>query len=296
MLGESVLYGRQHRLWMSRRAALCGFATLLSTSAVSAAAEASFSFGLTSVFLDNDIGLLALLQQYLAPRLQRPVKLVKRRTYQELLTMLLSGELDAAWIGDFPYVQHHDSLALVVVPLYRHQPLYESYVIVNEVTEATAFDDLRRTVHAFCYDGTSSHLITRWLLASRRATVEEFFRNFFFTYSYRNIVRAVGAGLAESGSIEGFVWDLMKERQRELVDKTRIIYRSERLGFPPIVALETSSGLPATQAFATALLDMTSEPLGREILSMLALDGFTTVSPDLYEATAEKWRAIKAQV
>ena len=58
------------------------------------------------------------------------------------------------------------------------------------------------------------------------------FADFFFTYGHRNVVRAVASGLAESGSIDGYVWDVMSEREPDLIAKTRVIYRSEQLGFP----------------------------------------------------------------
>ena len=62
-----------------------------------------------------------------------------------------------------------------------------------------------------------------------------------------------------------------------------------------IVARLVVPGRHPLGVIATALLGMTSHRLGREILSLLALDGFTTASPDLYESTAEKWRLIKQQ-
>jgi phosphonate transport system substrate-binding protein len=291
------VHGRRQRFWKSRRAILRGFAGLVGASAVPANGEASFTLGLTPVFLDNDITFLPLLQEYLARQLAQPVVLVRRRTYQEISGMLLAGQLDAASICDFSYVQYQDRLALLAVPVYRHQPLHESYVIVNEASEARAFDDIRGTVHAFSDpDSTSGYLTTRWLLALRRENPVEFFRSFFFTNSYRNVIRAVATRLAESGSTEGYVWDVMKERKPELVDKTRIVFRSGWLGFPPLVALETSRNRPATQALAAALLGMTSDRRGREILSILKLDGFTTASPALYDSTVEKWRVVKAQM
>jgi phosphonate transport system substrate-binding protein len=293
-----VLYPDRHvhRFSMSRRAILCSMAGVVGTSALAANAPASFSLGLTPVFLDNDMPLLSLLQKYLSQQLDRLIVLVKRRTYREILAMLMSGQLDAAWICDFPYVQHQDRLTLLAVPLYRHQPLRETYVIVNKDSNARTFDDIRDTVHAFSDpDSTSGYLITRWLLALRGKTPAEFFRNFFFTYSHRNIIRAIGSGLGESGSVDGYVWDVVNEREPALFDKTRIVFRSAPLGFPPVVALETSRNLPATQALAAALLGMTSDRLGRQILSLLALDGFTTASPDLYESTADKWRLVKQQ-
>jgi hypothetical protein len=50
------------------------------------------------------------------------------------------------------------------------------------------------------------------------------------------------------------------------------------------------------KALAAALLDMPTDPLGREILTVLALDGFTTGTPDMYESTKKKWLIVKAQV
>ena len=291
-----LLYGlgQRQRRSTSRRAILRGFAGLAGTSAVRAHSEGRFSFGVTPVFLDNNMPLLSLLQEYLSHQLERPIVLVRRRTIREISMMLLSGQLDAAWICDFPYVQYQNRLALVAVPLYRHQPLRQAYVIVNKGSKATTFDDIRDTVHAFSDpDSTSGYLITRWLLALRGESPAEFFQNSFFTYSHRNIIRAIGSGLGESGSVDGYVWDVMNERESALLDKTRIVFRSAPLGFPPVVALETSRDLPATQALAAALLGMTSDRLGREILSLLALDGFTTASPDLYESTAEKWLLVK---
>ncbi len=287
---------QRHLFRLSRRTILCGMAGVAGTSAVLANGVASFSLGLTPVFLDNDMHLLSLLQEYLSRRLDRPIVLVKRRSYREISMMLLSGQLDAAWISDFPYVQYQDRLALVAVPLYRHQPLRRAYVIVNKGSKATTFDDIRGTVHAFSDpDSTSGYLITRWLLALRGESPAEFFQNSFFTYSHRNIIRAIASGLGESGSVDGYVWDVVNEREAALLDKTRIVFRSAPLGFPPVVALETSRDLPATQALAAALLGMTLDHLGRKILSLLALDGFTTANPDLYESTAEKWRLVKQQ-
>ena len=81
-----------------------------------ASAAETFTFGLTPLFLDNDIELLSMLERYLVKRLDRPVALVKRRTYHEISAMLLSGQLDAAWICDDPYVQYQEKLALLAVP------------------------------------------------------------------------------------------------------------------------------------------------------------------------------------
>jgi phosphonate transport system substrate-binding protein len=290
------IYNNRHRhqFHLSRRVVLCGF-TGLATASPSLSNEVGFSFGLTPVFLDNDMRFLTLLQRYLMRQLKRPVALVRRRSQREMVEMLISGQLHAAWISDLAYAQYQNRLTALAVPLFGHQPLYQSYIIVNEAIAAQTFDDIRGTQHAFSDPDTmAGYLITRWLLGVRQETPAGFFRDFFFTYGDRNTIRAVATGLAESGTVDGYVWEVMKGREPDLVDRTRIVFRSEPFGFPPIAMLETSN-LPAEQELGTAFLSMNTQPLGPEILSRLALDGFTTPGPELYANTAEKWRVLQSQ-
>ena len=272
-------------------------ATALLWPTNSAGAAETVSIGLNPLFLDSDIQLLSLLQTYLAERLGRPVQLLKRRTYQEITALLLSGQLDAAWVCDDPYVQHEDQFALLAVPLYRHEPLYQTYVIVSEGSKAQSFDDIRGTVHAFSDpDSTSGFLVTRYLLALRHTTPAQFFRTFFFTYGHRNVVRAVATGLAESGSIDGYVWDVMREREPELINKTRVVYRSEKLGFPPIVGLKSAQRCrPWRRRFRPPSLKCPRIRSADKSSAILELDGFTKADPDLYQGTLEKWLLVKAQ-
>ena len=117
-----MLYGV--REWqpsqLSRRAILYGFPGLVGVGSLPAHGEAEFLLGLTPMFIDNDMNLLSLLQKYLAQRLGQPVRLVRQRTNREASVRLLAGQLDAALISDFLYVQYQDRLALLAVPLYRH--------------------------------------------------------------------------------------------------------------------------------------------------------------------------------
>jgi phosphonate transport system substrate-binding protein len=284
----------------SRRGVLTALAAtvaLRGAFALPAVAASAVTFGLNPLFLDSDIQLLSMIQTYLAKRLDRPVQLTKRRTYQEITAMLLSGQLDAAWICDDPYVQHQDQLSLLATPLYRNEPLYQTYIIAGGTSQAKSFDDIKGTIHAFSDpDSTSGYLVTRYLLALQHATPAEYFRDSFFTYGHRNVVRAVASGLAGSGSVDGYVWDVMSEREPELISKTRVVYRSERLGFPPIVGLRAPRDPALAKSLSEAFIAMPYDPLGKEILGILKLDGFAQEPPDLYHSTLEKWLLVKAQV
>lgn len=260
------------------------------------AAEGEIRFGLTPVFLDSDIRLLAVLERYLGERLQRPVTLVKKRTYQEITLMLLSGQLDAAWICGFPYVQYRDQLSLVAVPVYNGRPEYQAYLIVNSDRAATSLDDLRGDVHAFSDpDSNSGFLVSRALLAGMGERPDSFFSRSFFTYGHRNVIRAVSSGLAQSGSVDGYVWDVMDVTEKTMVAQTRVIRKSRWWGFPPVACAAQARDNPATKAIAEALFAMKDDPLGREVLTTLHLDGFVEGEDSLFDGIARNYALVKAQ-
>ena len=91
--------------------------------------KSPLSFGLTPVFLTNDLELLTKLKTYLSRKCGREVELVQRRTYEEITALLVSAQLHAAWICGYPFVAYRDQLSLVGVPVWRGRPLYQSYII-----------------------------------------------------------------------------------------------------------------------------------------------------------------------
>jgi phosphonate transport system substrate-binding protein len=280
---------------MSRRHLLAASAAIaggLATCPVSA--EGGARIGLTPVLLDSDMLLVRALDEYFRGRLRRPVELVRRRTYQEISMMLLSGQLDSAWICGFPYVQYRDQLALVAVPVYLGKPLYQSYVIVNGHNPAQHFDDLRGQVHAFSDpDSNSGFLVTRALLAEMGEKPDTFFRHHFFTYGHRNVIRAVAAGLAGCGSVDGYVYDVVHATEPDVVQNTRVIRRSEWLGFPPIACHQSVRGTALVEAIADAFLSMDRNAMGQEILEMLHLDGFAPGEPSLFDGIAAKYELVR---
>jgi len=254
------------------------------------------SFGLTPVFLESDVQLLAQLEAYLSRAIGRRVVLVKRRTYQEITALLLSQQLDAAWICGFPLVQHPDRLAVVAVPVYRGEPLYRSYLIVNRTSGAQTFDDLRGMVHAFSDpDSNSGFLVTRHLLALMGTSPSQYFSRFFFTYGHRNVVRAVSAGLAPSGSVDGYIWDVLAEIEPALTQGTRILSRSEKMGFPPVASPRNPADPGVTRAIGEALVHANRDPTGMAILSTLRLDGFTAADMSLFASIAAAYELVRRQ-
>lgn len=252
-----------------------------------ASRRSGLAFGLTPVFRNSDLDLLDRLRAYLEAATGLPVELVSRRTYQEITALVVSGQVDAAWICGYPFVQYKGELSLVAVPLWRGQPRYQSYLIVDRNRPGDDWGMLRGDIHALSDpDSNSGHLVTAALLAGAGESIGSFFRSSFYTYGHRNVVRAVASGLAGSGSVDGYVWEVMQELEPELTGQTRVLRASEWLGFPPIASAKSAAGSPPTLMLRDALLAMGSDPLGRQVLSMLRLDGFAAAQAGLYDGIA----------
>jgi phosphonate transport system substrate-binding protein len=252
-------------------------------------------FGLTPVFLNNDLELLARLQSYLSRSTGHEVALVQRRTYEEITSLLLSGQLTAAWICGYPFVAATADLSLVAVPVWRGKPLYQSYIIVDADRAIARLEELRDDVHAFSDPNSNSgYLVTRAALAELRHRPDEFFRRSFFTYGHRNVVRAVAAGLAQSGSVDGYVWEVLSEIEPELTRRTRILRRSEWLGFPPVACLQRLNVAPETIALRRALQAMHQDVVGADVLKQLRLDGFVEAAPSLFDGIGAKMAQVRS--
>ncbi|RXT45882.1 phosphonate ABC transporter substrate-binding protein [Bosea sp. Tri-44] len=278
----------RRQLLASMGAGLAGSAPALSTP--------RFRFGLTPVFLNSDLDLLDALQSYLARAMGMPVELVLKRTYQEITSQLISGLIDAAWICGYPFVAFRSELALVAVPVWRGRTTYQSYLLVGDARPAETLEGLKGDVHAFSDpDSNSGYLVTRALLAERRLRPQDFFRRTFFTYGHRNVVRAVSAGLADSGSVDGYVWEVMSETEPKLTAGTRPIWRSDWMGFPPIATTMTARDALATRRLRQALQEMPADPTGKVALRMLRLDGFAEGNPQLFDSIAARLETVRGQ-
>jgi len=263
--------------------------------AVGAVPAAPINFGLTPVLLTNDLELLTKLKAYLSRKTGREVQLVQRRTYEEITGLLLTGQLDGAWICGYPFAQFREQLSLIAVPVWRGKPLYQSYLIAPKGRAATSIDDLRGDIHAFSDPNSNSgYLVTASLLAEKKLRPDQFFRQVIFTYGHRNVVRAVASGLAQSGSVDGYVWEVMTTIEPELTNKTEIVRVSELLGFPPVACLKSRRESEGVRLLHRALVEMAKDDEGRHVLNLLKLDGFADEPESVFDTITAKMMLIRS--
>jgi phosphonate transport system substrate-binding protein len=258
----------------------------------------SIRFGLTAVVVKENLRFLDRWAQYLSGKLGQPVEFVRRRSYREVMDLLESGGLEFAWICGYPFVQKRDPefLELLAVPAYQGEPLYHSFIIVHRDSPYETLDDLQGKVFAFSDpESNSGFLYPQSVLATRLETPGSFFRQTFFTFSHAETVEAVAEQVADGGAVDSYIWEYLSAFRPEVAEKTRVIQRSPRFGFPPLVSrLGTETGL--VDRMRSVLKGMNSDPQGQAFLAGLMLDGFEDHPPSLFDsigAMANRFR--KAQ-
>jgi phosphonate transport system substrate-binding protein len=256
--------------------------------------DETIRFGLTPVFLNDDVQLLSAITTYLEGATGYKIDLITRRTYQEVTSLLVSGQLDAAWICGYPFVKYRSELELVAVPLWNGKPLYQSYLIAKSDRDASRLSDLRGDIHAFSDpDSNSGYLVTMAMLNENGFGRETFFKKTLFTYSHRNVIRAVASGLVQSGSVDGYVWEVMREIDPDLVARTKIVRKSEWFGFPPIAASKRFSQTDQIKALKKALLASSDTDAGRAMLDYLRLSGFAVAEASLFDLVSQKIESLR---
>jgi phosphonate transport system substrate-binding protein len=239
-------------------------------------ADTPMRFATTPVFLNDQVSLLGHWQRYLESKIERPVRFIQRGTYREIVELLLSNEVDAAWLCGYPLVLNEKKLSALAVPKHQGAALYRSHLVVPESDTTTrSVLDLRN--HVFAYSDPLSNsgcLVPRTEIQMAGHDAATFFRRTFFTFSHRKVIEAVRSGLANAGAVDGYVWDTLAEQFPSSVAGLRVAWRSQQHGFPPIV-IRKNWGSRNELALLSALLSMNANETGRDILKKLNIDGFS---------------------
>ena len=262
---------------MHRRLAIAALACMAGTPALAQHASGGigkpFRFGVTDVFLHDDA--LRLWQTFLHAQLGMPVQIIQKSSYQEALEALRSDEMEAAWICGYPYVVARSFVRLCAQPGWHGQPWYQSYLITSASrTQAHSLVDLQGDV--FVFDdplSNSGYVVPVVALRGLNQTPQSFFRGTFYTYSMHKVVEAVGSGLADSGTVDGYIWEVLHQKRSAAALKTRIVAKSRQYGFPPIVTRKNLD-LDLHFRLQKSLLDARRSAEGLSLLASLDLENF----------------------
>jgi phosphonate transport system substrate-binding protein len=277
---------------VKRRRLLKGTAALAAAPGLALAQE-RLRIGLTAVILADQAAFLARWADYLSRRLDVRVSFASRDQYQAVHEMLNNGQIEAAWTCGYPFVRFQSQLQLLAVPLYKGQPLYQSYLIrpLGGEVSVRGWSDLAGKV--FAYSDPLSN--SGWLVAqgefATAGIAQKDLQRSFFAHGHRNVADAVASRLADAGSIDGYVWETMRLQGMPGAMQTEVVWKSRLHGFPPLVAAAGTE--PAKlDALRRSLLAMPNDDAGRALLKSLNLDGFIAGQPGLFDSIRQLARSV----
>jgi phosphonate transport system substrate-binding protein len=240
--------------------------------------------------------------RYLSKKIGGNIKIVQRRSYEEVNDLLKNSEIDFAFICSGAYVsgKSGSGMKLLVAPQVNGNTTYNSYIIVPKNSSYTRFTDLRGKKFAFSDPlSNTGKFYPEYRLSFINETQESFFgvdengkNNSFFTYSHDNSILAVAEQLADGAAVHSLVYEYMKTTKPEVVAKTRVIEVSPPYGIPPVVVSKDIDPF-LEKRLKNIFLDMDKDEEGKKILYKVKIDMFVNLNDDAYDSIREMRKRIQ---
>ncbi len=226
------------------------------------------------------------LNQYIENLLGEKVIIVQRKTYQEVNDLLASNKVDLALVCSGGYVEakNNNIAELLVVPVINGKVTYQSYLIVPKNSSYEKISDLKGKVFAFTDPlSNTGSLYPKWLIKNMGYTPEEYFSKTFYTHSHDKAIQAVSHGIADGASIDGLIYEYLKNHGSYTVSKVKIIGKSQEFGIPPMV-VPSNLNQELKIKLKEILLNMNTDSIGIEILKHLGIDRFKIGNDSMYNS------------
>lgn len=231
---------------------------------------------------------------YLSLKIGVPVKLVQRKTYQEVNDLVRKNSVDAAFVCSLAYIDGKDQfgMELLAVPIVRGEPRYYSYIIVPDDSSIKSLEELKGKTFAYTDPlSNSGKLSPEYMIAQIGENPETFFKLTFFTYSHDKSIQAVAEKMVEGAAVDSLVWDFKNATDNRFTSRTKIISKSPPYGIPPLVV---SKDIDPTlkEKLGKILLQMHEDKKGKEILDRIMIDRFSEANDSLYNSVREMKKVV----
>lgn len=235
---------------------------------------------------EEGLGYYRQLCDCIARRVGRPARIVDKRTYAQVNKLIESRDVDVAFVCSGPYVDGHRDFAmeLLAAPVVNGKTTYNGYIIVPLGSVARGLRDLSGRTFAFTDpDSNTGRLVPTYQLARMGETPEGFFGKLVYTHAHNLSIEAVAERRVDGAAVDGLIWDYARATSASKASGTRIIWRSEPFGIPPVVVHPyLDDNLKAK--VRTILLDAHRDPEALPILEHMKVDRFTTIDDCAYDS------------
>lgn len=231
---------------------------------------------------------------YIGERINQPVQMVHRRTYEEMDAMLEKGEVKVAFVCSLSYVKDRRDFGveLLAAPVVNGKTTYHSYIIAHKDSPINSFPELKGKVFAFTDPRSNSgRLYPMYLLKSMNSAPEKFFKRYDYSYSHNKSIELVAKKLADGAAVDSLVYEYMFKKDSPYARLTKVIKRSPPYGIPPfVVTRDIEPGL--RKIIKDAFLDMHKTDKGKAILKAMMVDSFAEVPDSAYDSIRKMEQAV----
>ena len=111
------------------------------------------------------------------------------------------------------------------------------------------------------------------LLRSKKIKVDDFFSKTIYTYAHDYSIQAVSRKIVDAASVDGLVYDYLKNFQPEKVKNVFVVKKSKDFAIPPFV-VQSSLDAKTKNKLRSIMLNMHNDSEGRELLKKIMIDKF----------------------
>lgn len=233
------------------------------------------------------------LTEYLAQELGRPVELVLRGSYREILDAFGRNEVDVVFGNAINFVQarqQHGAMA-IVKRLTEEGTTYTSVFVALGSSQAERLEDLRGKRIAFSDpSSTSGYVLPRLMLAKIGVSDPAlFFAEIKFKGNQHDAIRAVLAGEVDAAAVASFVLSDPGVETRLL----RVITRSEPVEMGPVFVNPRTLSPQTISRLRTAFLAIGATPTMKSLAAGLQVRNFLPASNGDYQQTEQLHHAVQ---
>ena len=213
---------------------------------------------------------------YISRKLKRPVKIDQYKTYKEVNDRLENKQIDAAFIcsGAFAEAKNKFPIEILAIPVIQGKTTYNAYIIVHSSSPVKRFEDLRGKSFAFTDPlSNSGRLYAVKRVHDFNSTPEAFFSETIYTHAHDYSIQAVAHQIVDGATVDGLIFNYLKEKYPEKVKDVRVLEISEDYGMPPVVT-HGDADPTLKNKLRKIFLEMHTDPEGLEILKQLSIDRF----------------------
>lgn len=146
---------------------------------------------------------------YLAKELNKPVRIIQRKTYHEINELLRIGKVNLAIICTGAYLHAMESnipLEIISVPVHKGEIYYHSLIVVRFDSQINSIMDLKNKYFAFSDPlSLTGYLYPIYVLLKNGFTPENFFSNTMFTYSHEGAINVVLDKITDAAAVNNLV-------------------------------------------------------------------------------------------